>query len=180
MWLKATVALAAIIIMTLIMAGCSDAGGAKTDKLKRIGFDRAFEMVNSENPPVIIDVRTPEEFNNELGHIHDSRLIPMQVTADSMAVYEQYKDSRILLVCRSGRRSGIVGTELASAGFVNVYNLEGELVVSSAWRDVSAQSAFDLPVELSQAVSGMYLCRLEAVTDDGATDTSVVSLAISR
>ena len=75
-----------------------------------------------------------------------------------------------------------VRARLRSNGRVrsHVYNLEGELVASSVWREVSAQSAFDLPVELPRTVSGMYLCRLEAVTDDGANDTSVVSFAISR
>jgi len=62
----------------------------------------------------------------------------------------------------------------------HIYNLEGERVMSTDWRDVPGQSAFDLPVNLQNAVSGMYLCRLEAVADGGAGETSVVPFAISR
>ncbi|MEE9553197.1 MAG: rhodanese-like domain-containing protein [candidate division Zixibacteria bacterium] len=125
MWFKAITVISALIFIALIVVGCSKAGYNKTGDLKRIGFEKASEMINSENPPVVVDVRTPEEFNNELGHIPGSRLIPMQITADSISVYEQFKDREILLVCRSGRRSGIVGDELVAAGFQNVYNLEG-------------------------------------------------------
>jgi hypothetical protein len=75
-----------------------------------------------------------------------------------------------------------VRARLRSAGRVraHVYNLEGERVASSAWRDVAAQSAFDIAVDLPRAVSGMYLCRLEAVTAGGAGDTGVVPFAVSR
>jgi hypothetical protein len=62
----------------------------------------------------------------------------------------------------------------------HIYNLEGERVTTSAWRQVPAQSAFDVPVELGRAVSGMYLCRLEAESDAGGQDHSVVPFAISR
>lgn len=127
MWFKMISVIPVLFFIFLMMVGCSSAGDYKSNGLKRIGFEKAFEMVNSENPPVIIDVRTPGEFNNKLGHIRGSRLIPMQVTADSMDVYERFRDRVILLVCRSGRRSGIVGAELAAAGFQNVYNLKGGL-----------------------------------------------------
>jgi hypothetical protein len=53
-------------------------------------------------------------------------------------------------------------------------------VTTSAWRQVPAQSAFDVPVELGRAVSGMYLCRLEAESDVGGRDHSVVPFAVSR
>lgn len=127
MWFKIITVMPVFGFLSLMMVGCPSAGDDKSDGFKRIGFEKAFEMVNSENPPVIIDVRTPGEFNNKLGHIPGSRLIPMQATADSMDVYERFRDREILLVCRSGRRSGIVGTELVAAGFQNVYNLEGGL-----------------------------------------------------
>ncbi len=127
MWFKMISVIPVLVFIFLMMVGCSSSGDGKSGEFKRIGFERAFEMVNSENPPVIIDVRTPGEFNNELGHIPGSRLIPMQTTADSMDVYERFRDREILLVCRSGRRSGIVSAELVAAGFQNVYNLEGGL-----------------------------------------------------
>ncbi len=60
-----------------------------------------------------------------------------------------------------------------------VYNLEGELVTASAWRNVAAGDPFSLEVAMDGAGTGMYLCRL-AVEVGGKIEYSVVSVAIVR
>jgi hypothetical protein len=61
-----------------------------------------------------------------------------------------------------------------------IYNLSGELVESSTWQPVSAREPFAISLDLDRAVSGMYFCRLTLVADDGATDHSVISVAVVR
>ncbi len=61
-----------------------------------------------------------------------------------------------------------------------VYNLAGERVAVSSWRDVPAVEPFTLEVDLAEAASGMYLCRLVAESAGGGRDNSVVQLAIVR
>lgn len=61
-----------------------------------------------------------------------------------------------------------------------VYNLDGQLVQASGWQSVSAREPFAITLDLQGAVSGMYLCRLTVVDDSGATDHSVISLAVVR
>ena len=134
MWYKIFMVVPIFTFAIILGSGCSKADESKLAELNHVTSEQALAMINSENPPVVIDVRTPEEFNNELGHIPGARLIPMQNTADSMAVYEQFKDRDILLVCRSGRRSGIVGEELVGAGFKHVYNLQGGM---NGWNEKS-------------------------------------------
>jgi len=63
---------------------------------------------------------------------------------------------------------------------VFVYNLEGEPVVSTGWRDVVAVDYFEVEVDLAGAVSGLYLCRLVVETDGTGTDQSVVQFAVVR
>lgn len=85
-------------------------------------------MLKSQAPPVIIDVRTPEEFNGELGHIAGARLLPLQILPDSLAAISSYKDSTVVLVCRSGRRSAIAAGMMVKAGFRDVHNLQGGMI----------------------------------------------------
>ncbi len=61
-----------------------------------------------------------------------------------------------------------------------VYDLEGELVVASDWRDIPAREPFDLVIDLGSAASGMYLCRLVVQDERGSSDVSVVSFAVIR
>ncbi len=61
-----------------------------------------------------------------------------------------------------------------------IYNLSGELVEGSTWQPVSAREPFSISLDLDRAVSGMYFCRLTLVGDDGATDHSVISVAVVR
>ncbi|MCP4574182.1 MAG: hypothetical protein GY838_17610 [bacterium] len=74
-----------------------------------------------------------------------------------------------------------VRARLRQAGRVRVeiYDLEGERIVSTGWRDVPAGEPFSVPVELDRLVSGLYLCRLVA-RDGGGDDHSVVSFAVVR
>jgi hypothetical protein len=59
-----------------------------------------------------------------------------------------------------------------------VYNLEGEDVAVSDARDVRP-GTFELEVDLSSAVSGMYVCRLEAVQGGQSAD-SIQAVAVVR
>ena len=80
----------------------------------------------------VIDVREPHEFCNELSHIARSELLPMGQVAETMGGWD--KETPLLMVCRSGRRSGIICQDLANAGFREVYNLDGGMI---AWNEAA-------------------------------------------
>ena len=74
-------------------------------------------MAQSPNT-VIIDVRTVEEF--EAGHIPQSINIPLpdiEQAAERLRGYDN-----VILICRSGNRSGQAQTLLQTIGLQNVYN----------------------------------------------------------
>lgn len=75
-----------------------------------------------------------------------------------------------------------VRARLQSAGRVlaEIYDLEGELVTRTGWRDVTAGEPFSVPVQLDGIASGMYLCRLVARHAAGGEDHSVVAFAVAR
>lgn len=79
----------------------------------------------------VLDVRQPEEWDNELGHIEGSIQIPLPDLASRLAEIDSRKNDPVVVVCRSGRRSSNAALILSGSGFREVYNLEGGLV---AWR----------------------------------------------
>lgn len=75
----------------------------------------------------IIDVRRPDEFNGDLGHIQGAQLICLQENFESR-IGTLNKEEPHLFVCRSGGRSAR-GARIALAnGFKQVYNLEGGML----------------------------------------------------
>jgi rhodanese-related sulfurtransferase len=68
-------------------------------------------------------VREKNEWQQERipGVIH----IPLSQLNGRLAELEAYKDTLIIVQCRSGRRSKQALTALKSAGFTELYNLEG-------------------------------------------------------
>ncbi|MCL2827282.1 MAG: rhodanese-like domain-containing protein [Oscillospiraceae bacterium] len=85
----------------------------------------ALEMIESGEPFVLLDVRAQSEF--EEAHIADAILIPGQDLADRALAELPDKDMRILVYCRSGRRSAEAVWTLLELGYTNVYDLGGIL-----------------------------------------------------
>lgn len=76
----------------------------------------------------LLDVRSAMEYQRE-GHIAGSRLLPLNVLRQRLG--ELPKEQPIVCICRSGNRSMIACEELAAAGFEQVYNLKGGMLM---WR----------------------------------------------
>jgi glyoxylase-like metal-dependent hydrolase (beta-lactamase superfamily II)/rhodanese-related sulfurtransferase len=74
----------------------------------------------------IIDVREPIEYNGPMGHIADSRLIPLGELENK--IDEINPDIPIITVCRGGGRSTQATVILKKAGFNKVANLAGGML----------------------------------------------------
>ena len=74
-----------------------------------------------ENGAYLLDVREPDEW--EAGHAPDAHHLPMMEVPARMA--EVPTDAEVVVVCRSGGRSGQVTSYLIGNGWDNVRNLDG-------------------------------------------------------
>jgi rhodanese-related sulfurtransferase len=79
----------------------------------------------------VLDVRTTVEFDGELGHIERAQLIPLDELR--ARVSEVMTDKPIVVVCQTGRRSGMGSAILEKAGLSRIANLAGGMV---RWRDL--------------------------------------------
>lgn len=91
----------------------------------------------------IIDVRSQEEFIAELGHIESAKLVPLGPELKNF-LNKTEKKKQIIFVCRSGVRSAQATQEALSAGFAEVYNMDGGMLKWNAlklpvWREFKIQ-----------------------------------------
>lgn len=73
--------------------------------------------------PLVIDVRTAGEYRQS--HASAAINIPYEEIADRIAAFAPDRDARIVLYCRSGRRSGIAEQALRQLGYRQVENRGG-------------------------------------------------------
>jgi rhodanese-related sulfurtransferase len=78
----------------------------------------------------LVDVREPHEYVGELGHVPGAELVPMGAVLAQAVAWD--KGQELLLICRSGGRSGQVAQALTRLGFGKVMNLEGGMLAWNA------------------------------------------------
>ncbi len=76
----------------------------------------------------VVDVRTPEEFTGELGHVPGSQLVTLGDDLDQWLKTAD-KSDEIVFVCRSGARSANATLMSQDLGFKHVYNMEGGMIL---------------------------------------------------
>jgi phage shock protein E len=73
--------------------------------------------------PLVIDVRTVGEYRQS--HVLEAVNIPFDEIAGRIAAFAPDRDTRIVLYCRSGRRSGIAEQTLRQLGYQQIENRGG-------------------------------------------------------
>lgn len=79
----------------------------------------------------VLDVRLAGEFDGELGHIRGAQLIPLDELRARCS--EVPKDKPVVVVCQTGKRSGMGTVILGKAGLDRIANLAGGMV---GWREL--------------------------------------------
>lgn len=124
-----TVSLAAAIAAYDYLQGKSSAYGD-------IGIEEAVLLIESRPDLVIVDVRTPEEY--ETGYKEGA--VNICVTCDAQELLDNLNpDDEILLYCRTGRRSANAARILNENGYHKVYNMLGGI---TAWTNAGYTVVF--------------------------------------
>ena len=84
----------------------------------------------SGHKPVLLDVRTQSEYND--GHIQDAINIPHDQLLKEPQLVSAYKDSQMVVFCRSGVRAGKVIEMLEGLGFKEIIDIDGDML---AWNE---------------------------------------------
>ncbi len=90
---------------------------------RQITANEAKEIMDSEDDVIILDTREQDEYDE--GHIPGAIVIPHTEIEDKAPEMLPDKDAKILVYCRSGRRSKIASESLARLGYTNVLEFGG-------------------------------------------------------
>ncbi|MBN2003027.1 MAG: rhodanese-like domain-containing protein [Anaerolineae bacterium] len=124
------------IVLLLMLVSCTPAKPSETSAViveataASLGPDVSVDDVAALVPDgsvTVIDVREKSEFDE--GHIAGATLVPLGELASR--VDEIPTDRPVILVCRSGNRSGQAYRLLGEKGFTNIHNMTGGML---AWQ----------------------------------------------
>ena len=82
-----------------------------------------WAMLNSNKKILLLDVRTPEEFN--YSHLPGSKNLPLDKLDKNVHQTLGNRNKTILVYCQSGARSKQATKLLYAYGFTDVYNIGG-------------------------------------------------------
>jgi rhodanese-related sulfurtransferase len=120
--MKKAVALAVAAIASVgLLAGCSSSNEA-TKKVDPVEFSEVI----AQPGVIILDVRTPEEFN--AGHIANAININVADSNFSSEVSKLDKNATVAVYCRSANRSAVATNEMAELGFTDMYDMQGGII----------------------------------------------------
>ncbi len=97
--------------------------------LPEITVDELHSRMDSDDPPILIDIRFEEDFygrgDSTYGHIPSSRHIPFLELESALKSLEPYKEKEIVTICPGGGLSLAAVEVMNEAGFKNVKSLKG-------------------------------------------------------
>lgn len=89
------------------------------------------ELLQNKASVVMIDVRQPDEYIGELGHVEGSSLMVLDTLPEQLGTLP--KDKTVVFICRSGGRSAKATAFAKMNGFEEVYNMQGGMLL---WNDL--------------------------------------------
>ena len=87
------------------------------------------ERIDNGTAPIMIDVREPNEWERD--HVDGVEKISLGTLPAKLPELAELKDKEVVMICRSGGRSGRATAFLKQQGFANARNLQGGML---AWK----------------------------------------------
>ena len=117
--------------LVAITAGCNSMKNGDSATVQPITAVELKEKMDASEDFLLLDVRQQDEY--DFVNL-DGTLIPLGQLRQRLGEIDAYKDKEVVVMCRTGSRSGQAARILAREGFQNVFNLSGGI---NGWsRDV--------------------------------------------
>jgi len=110
--------------LSLVTSGCNRRAFSA-----EIPASELLAGIDAKAAPLILDVRTPEEFAR--GHVPGARNIAIDELSQRVGEIADHRADEVVVYCERGPRAERASHLLADAGFSSVRHLEGDM---SGWR----------------------------------------------
>ena len=114
-----------LAIVLIAVAGCG-----REPEVTSVNAAALSERLGSADAPVILDVRTREEYSS--GHVPGAINVPYDQVADRVEEFAAFRDADVVVYCQSGKRASMAAADLKTAGFSRVLDLEGHM---QGWKE---------------------------------------------
>lgn len=117
----------------------------------------------------VIDVREEHEFHGPLGCVEGAELVPLSTVTENAAKLDGSRP--LLLVCRSGKRSGVACEMLQGQGVQDVTNLAGGMI---GWHRADLPVLHSEPKTLTALVDQIvsWAAQVGPLTTEAALDVA--------
>jgi glyoxylase-like metal-dependent hydrolase (beta-lactamase superfamily II) len=105
---------------------------AEVAAVEEVAPEALAARLASASRPLVLDVREPEEFVGELGHVAGAILVPLDALQHRLPKLAGHHERDVVVVCRAGARSASACAILRRAGFERVQNLAGGMLAWTA------------------------------------------------
>jgi len=117
------------ILLPVLVALATPACGPSPSPVRPIPPADLAARIAAGDAPLILDVRTPEEF--AAGHIPGAVNVPHDELAERLSEIPAARSEEIVVHCQSGRRAAQAESVLGEAGYTQLRDLEGHF---QAWQ----------------------------------------------
>ncbi|NIR60262.1 MAG: sulfurtransferase [Gammaproteobacteria bacterium] len=104
--------------------------------------DEVQRRLDAGDELLMLDVRSPQEFTGELGHVTGARNIPVDELPRRIDELVDHVETPIAVLCRTDRRSAKAADLLARNGFADVHVVRGGM---TAWNTAGLPTESDGP-----------------------------------
>jgi rhodanese-related sulfurtransferase len=131
----AGIVLVCFLVLTIYMLAQHE----KIESKSEITVKQVKEKLENKEDVFLLDVRTEQEYNGDLGHIEGAVLIPVSELKNRMDELKDEKEKEIIVICRSGNRSAIATNILKDEGY-SAINMRGGMISYNAMQQKSLET----------------------------------------
>jgi rhodanese-related sulfurtransferase len=120
------------VLALALLGGCSlfHRNRGRIDPYRKLSPPVAYELIRDNPEMLVIDLRKPEEYNGETGHLRRALNIPVDRLPYRLLEISAYREETFLVYCRADPCGAEGVADLRSSGFENVILMDGGI---EAW-----------------------------------------------
>jgi rhodanese-related sulfurtransferase len=122
--------LALLALILALLAGCSVFRRSNRPPFKKLSPPVAYEMMRDNPEMLILDLRSPQEYEGETGHLRRSQNLPLERLPYRLLEIGPYREETVLVYCRADDCGEKGMSVLIASGFEDAVLMDGGI---DAW-----------------------------------------------